>query len=181
MRCPFCGQGDTRVLESRAVEEDRAVRRRRECATCLRRFTTYERVEEQPLVVVKKDGRREAFDRQKVLMGLIKACEKRPVSTEMLEELAQDVERELRERGEREVESSAIGELVIARLQDLDPVAYVRFASVYRPFTELSHFQEELERLLREGRDRVPDGDRPREGERDDDKPPGGTEFGNYR
>lgn len=128
------------------------MRRRRECATCLRRFTTYERVEEAPLVVVKKDGRREAFDRQKILAGLLRACEKRPVSTESLQALADDVERELRERGEREVLSSAIGELVMDRLHRLDDVAYVRFASVYRQFTDIQHFQHELERLQRLGR-----------------------------
>jgi len=180
VRCPYCGLGDTRVLESRAVEEDRAVRRRRECSNCLRRFTTYERVEDQPLVVVKKDGRREAFDRRKVMIGLIKACEKRPVSTETLEGLVHDVERELRERGEREVHSTAIGELVMSRLRDLDPVAYVRFASVYRQFTDLSHFQDELERLLRERRDHAPEGDKPPDRDRDRARP-GGTGLADYR
>jgi transcriptional repressor NrdR len=140
------------VLESRSVDEDAVVRRRRECALCLRRFTTYERVDELPLVVVKRDGRREAFDRRKVLVGLIKACEKRPVSTRALESLAEEVERELRERGEPEVESTTIGELVMQRLSQLDPVAYVRFASVYRQFTDVQHFQSELERLLQESR-----------------------------
>lgn len=150
MRCPYCGQADTRVLESRAAEDDQVVRRRRECASCLRRFTTYERPEESPLVVVKKDGRREAFDRSKILRGLIRSCEKRPVATEALEQLAQDVERSLREDGEREVTSAAIGEMVMDRLRALDEVAYVRFASVYRQFRDVQHFQDELERLLRE-------------------------------
>ncbi len=126
------------------------MRRRRECASCLRRFTTYERVEEQPLVVVKKDGRREAFDRNKILRGLIKSCEKRPVSTEAIEALVLDVERAFREQGEREVPSAAIGEMVMDRLRDLDEVAYVRFASVYRQFADVLHFQHELERLLGE-------------------------------
>ena len=150
MRCPYCGQADTRVLESRAAEDDQVVRRRRECASCLRRFTTYERPEDSPLVVVKKDGRREAFDRSKILRGLIRSCEKRPVATETLEQLAQDVERSLREDGEREVTSAAIGEMVMDRLRTLDEVAYVRFASVYRQFRDVQHFQDELERLLRE-------------------------------
>jgi transcriptional repressor NrdR len=150
MRCPYCGQAETRVLESRAVEDDQVVRRRRECAVCVRRFTTYERVEEGPLVVVKKDGRREAFDAGKIRVGVLKACEKRPVSVEAVEGLVRDVERELRERGEREVPSSVIGELVMERLRELDEIAYVRFASVYRQFADLRHFQSELERLLRQ-------------------------------
>jgi transcriptional repressor NrdR len=152
VRCPICGRSDTRVLESRAVEDDRGVRRRRECGACLGRFTTYERVEEAPLMVVKKDGRREAFDRQKILGGLLRACEKRPVSAEALQSLAEDVEREIRERAEREVPSSVIGELVMDRLYRLDGVAYVRFASVYRQFTDVQHFQSELERLRRKAR-----------------------------
>jgi transcriptional repressor NrdR len=180
VRCPYCGHGDTRVLESRAFEEDRAVRRRRECATCLRRFTTYERVEDQPLVVVKRDGRREAFDRRKILVGLIKACEKRPVSTETLEGVVRSVERELRESGEKEIESTAIGEQVMARLRDLDPVAYVRFASVYRQFTDLSHFQDELEKLLHEGRNHTPSGDRPQGAETGAARP-GGTDRADLR
>lgn len=150
MRCPYCEQGDTRVLESRAAEEDTVVRRRRECAVCLRRFTTYERFEDQPLVVVKRDGRREAFDRRKILAGLLRACEKRPVNTEALEELAATVDRQVRELGEPEVSSTTIGEMVIEQLRRLDEVAYVRFASVYRQFKDASHFRSELERLLRE-------------------------------
>lgn len=140
------------MLESRSADDDTVVRRRRECELCLRRFTTYERVDELPLVVVKRDGRREAFDRRKVLVGLLKACEKRPVNTKDLEDLAASVERELRERGEPEVPSVLVGELVMQRLSQLDPVAYVRFASVYRQFTDLQHFQSELERLLAEPR-----------------------------
>lgn len=161
MRCPHCGEGDTRVLESRAAEDNTVVRRRRECALCLRRFTTYERVDEPPLVVVKRDGRREAFDRRKILIGLIKSCEKRPVSTEALEALADEVERELRETVDREVASTTIGELVMRHLHQLDEVAYVRFASVYRQFTDVQHFQSELERLLRaRSQDRADDSSR---------------------
>ena len=155
MRCPYCGQADTRVLESRTADDEQVIRRRRECGACLRRFTTYERIEEPPLMVVKKDGRREAFDRSKILRGLIRSCEKRPVPEESLEALTQDVERALRETGEREVTSSLIGEMVMDRLRSLDEVAYVRFASVYRQFRDAQHFQDELERLLRE-RDRQP-------------------------
>ena len=153
MRCPNCGQSDTRVLESRAAEAGAAVRRRRECAACQHRFTTYERGEEPALVVVKRDGRREAFDRRKILLGLTKSCEKRPISTTSLEALAQAVELQLRERGEREVGATAIGELVIERLRELDEVAYVRFASVYRQFKDVTHFINELERLLDRRRD----------------------------
>lgn len=148
MRCPFCGHGDTRVLDSRPTEEGAAIRRRRECAACGERFTTYEKVEMPPLVVVKKDGRREAFDRGKILRGLITACEKRPVSMSALEALASAVEREVRARFDGEVPSRAIGELVMERLAALDEVAYVRFASVYRQFTDTQQFREELDRLL---------------------------------
>ncbi|HHY92741.1 MAG TPA: transcriptional repressor NrdR [Firmicutes bacterium] len=148
MRCPFCGQPDTKVLDSRPAEDGSAIRRRRECEGCGRRFTTYERVEEQPLFVVKRDGRRERFDRQKILTGLVKACEKRPISLATLEELAQGVEREIRNTLLEEVPSTTIGDLVIERLRDLDEVAYVRFASVYRRFTDVERFREELESLL---------------------------------
>lgn len=149
MRCPYCGGRDTKVLESRAVDERSAVRRRRECEACSRRFTTYERWEEGPLIVIKKDGRREAFSRQKVLAGLLKACEKRAIPTEQLEDIAEAIERELRHRGETEVTSRRIGERVMDRLRELDEVAYVRFASVYREFRDLDSFMRELERLLR--------------------------------
>lgn len=136
------------MLDSRPTEEGSAIRRRRECLHCTRRFTTYEKVEEIPLVVVKKDGRRVAFDRGKILAGLIKACEKRPVPVEVLERAAAEVERELRNTLEREVSSAAIGEMVMERLRHIDQVGYVRFASVYRQFADVSRFREELDRLL---------------------------------
>lgn len=149
MKCPYCGGLDSKVLDSRAVDDRRAVRRRRECERCGRRFTTYERWEETPLVVIKKDGRREPFSRAKVLAGLLKACEKRPIPTTELEAMVEAVEREARNRGETEVTSQFIGELVMERLRELDDVAYVRFASVYREFRDLDSFMRELERLIR--------------------------------
>lgn len=148
MRCPRCGHGESKVLDSRPTEEGAAIRRRRECLSCGERFTTYEKVEQQPLVVVKKDGRRESFDRGKILRGLITACEKRPVSMQELEDLASQVEREVRSRYDGEVPSQGLGELVMESLRQVDPVAYVRFASVYRQFTDVSRFREELDRLL---------------------------------
>lgn len=148
MHCPFCGHPDTRVLDSRPTEEGAVIRRRRECEACGGRFTTYEKVEVPPLVVVKKDSRREAFDRGKILRGLITACEKRPVAMEQLETLVAGVERELRAQFEGEVPSRVVGELVMEGLRHLDEVAYVRFASVYRQFTDINRFREELDRLL---------------------------------
>lgn len=150
MKCPFCGQPDSKVLDSRASDEGSSIRRRRECTVCGQRFTTYERVEEIPLLVIKKDGRRETFDRQKILNGLLRACQKRPVSLEQLEELAAGVEKELRSRLEREVTSGEIGEMVMERLLTLDEVAYVRFASVYRQFKDIEKFEQELHKLLRQ-------------------------------
>ncbi|HHY16862.1 MAG TPA: transcriptional repressor NrdR [Firmicutes bacterium] len=150
MKCPFCGYLDSRVLESRTTEEMTAVRRRRECPDCGRRFTTYERVEEQPLVVVKKDGRREFFSRQKILSGMLKACEKRPTSLEVLEQASFKVERAVREKGMGEVTSKEIGELVMEKLKVIDDVAYVRFASVYREFRDVDGFRKEVERILAE-------------------------------
>jgi transcriptional repressor NrdR len=135
-------------LDSRPTDEASAIRRRRECASCEERFTTYEKVEKTPFVVVKKDGRRESFDREKVLRGILVACEKRPVALEDIERLVDEVERELRSSYEREIESSAIGKLVMERLRELDEVAYVRFASVYRQFKDLETFRQELDRLL---------------------------------
>ncbi|MBL9037932.1 MAG: transcriptional repressor NrdR [Archangium sp.] len=148
MRCPFCTTDDTRVLDSRESSEGAVIRRRRECESCKRRFTTYERVEELNPLVVKKDGRREAFDRDKLLAGLKKACEKRPVSVDQLERLISDVERRLQEQGEKEVQSSAIGEAVMERLPTLDEVAYVRFASVYRSFRDIAEFMDELKDIV---------------------------------
>ncbi|MBX5468128.1 MAG: transcriptional regulator NrdR [Firmicutes bacterium] len=159
MRCPFCGFPDTKVLDSRPAHDGREIRRRRECLACHRRFTSYERVEEAPLWVVKKDGRRETFDRQKILKGLLTACEKRPVSLEALEEVAEAVERAMRDQGRGEVTTREIGELVMDHLRRLDEVAYVRFASVYRQFTDLEGFRQELERLLQQsGRAAAPTG-----------------------
>ncbi|MEW6243321.1 MAG: transcriptional regulator NrdR [Bacillota bacterium] len=149
MRCPYCGRGDSKVLESRKTEEGAAIRRRRECEACGRRFTTYEKVEDTLLIVIKKDGRREAFDRHKILSGLIKACEKRPIPLEALEQLAGEVEAEIRNSCKGEVPSREIGERVISRLRALDEVAYVRFASVYRQFTDLDTFMAELQKLLK--------------------------------
>ncbi len=148
MRCPFCTADDTRVMDSRESGEGAVIRRRRSCEGCKRRFTTYERVEELNPLVVKKDGRREAFDREKLLQGLKKACEKRPVSMAQLEALVSDVERKLQELGEKEVPSVAIGEMVMQRLPALDEVAYVRFASVYRSFRDISEFMDELKEII---------------------------------
>lgn len=148
MKCPFCSEPDTRVVDSRLTDEGSAVRRRRECPRCGRRFTTYERVEEGPLLVVKKDGRREPFSRQKVLAGVMKACEKRPIPVAAMEELVDRVERAVRAQGEPEVSSRFIGELVMDELRRLDAVAYVRFASVYREFQDVTGFVAEIEQLL---------------------------------
>jgi len=148
MRCPFCSHQDSRVVDSRPTEEGSAIRRRRECIECGRRFTTYEKIEELPLMVIKKDGRREAFDRSKILTGLYKACEKRPVSATILEQIANEIEQHLRNRLCPEVESQSIGQMVMDRLRDVDEVAYVRFASVYRPFTDILQLRQELDRLL---------------------------------
>ena len=137
MRCPFCDNDDTKVIDSRPIEEGRAIRRRRECEKCGKRFTTYEKVEASIIMVVKKDGSREAFDRNKVLNGIVKACEKRPVSMDEIENVVNEIERGLNNMMEREVKSTFIGELVMEQLKSLDEVAYVRFASVYRQFTDV--------------------------------------------
>ena len=148
MKCPFCG-GESRVIESRPASDEEAVRRRRECLACGRRFTTMERVEVPPLLVVKKDGRRERFSRDKLLTGVLKACEKRPVPMEVIEKLADDIERDLRSSLDQEVPTSVIGERVMEALRRIDGVAYVRFASVYREFKDLNEFREQLEQLLK--------------------------------
>ncbi|HYF93612.1 MAG TPA: transcriptional regulator NrdR [Symbiobacteriaceae bacterium] len=147
MKCPYCGQ-ESKVIESRHTEDD-SIRRRRECIACGKRFNTYERLEVPALIVVKKDGRRETFDRNKVMGGVLKACEKRAVSLADIERLVEEVERDLRNSLEREIPSVAIGERVMERLRNLDGVAYVRFASVYREFKDLSEFREQLEQLLK--------------------------------
>jgi len=148
MKCPFCGSMDNRVVDSREAREGCEIRRRRECAGCGRRFTTYERVDELPATVVKRDGRRESFDREKLLNGLLKACEKRPVARRDLVQLVDAVEAELAAREVREMSSQEIGNLVIERLRRLDQVAYVRFASVYRRFEDVNQFMAELRQLL---------------------------------
>ncbi len=148
MRCPFCQAPDSRVLESRASDEQSIVRRRRECITCQRRFTTYERVELAPLMVVKKDKSREEFDRDKVRRGISRACEKRPITSDQIENLVDVLEQGLRTDFEREVPSMQVGERVMGLLKDLDPVAYVRFASVYREFHDLNSFTDEIMRFL---------------------------------
>jgi transcriptional repressor NrdR len=148
MRCPFCGFKEDKVVDSRATAEEAAVRRRRECLKCGRRFTTYEYVEEISLLVIKKDGRRESWDRKKVLAGIIRACEKRPVSVEKMEDVATQVERAIQKKSDREVLSSRIGELVMEKLKLIDDVAYVRFASVYRQFKDVGQFMVELKDIL---------------------------------
>ncbi|MDF2546882.1 transcriptional regulator NrdR [Anaerosolibacter sp.] len=150
MNCPFCEFFETKVVDSRPTEEGHAIRRRRECGKCRKRFTTYEKVEEIPLMVVKKDGTREAYNRNKVLNGIIRACEKRPVSMKHIEAIIDDVEREMHNTMEKEITSTYIGELVMNCLKDLDEVAYVRFASVYRQFKDINTFMEEVKKLLNE-------------------------------
>ncbi|MCL2816820.1 MAG: transcriptional regulator NrdR [Clostridiales bacterium] len=150
MRCAFCGYDDSRVLDSRPVDENRSIRRRRECLSCGKRFTTYERVEETPLVVIKKDNRRELFDRNKILNGLIKACDKRAVPLAVMEQLVSQIEKNLRNSLEQEVASQTIGEMVMLSLKNIDEVAYVRFASVYRKFEDISTFMSELRKLQKE-------------------------------
>jgi transcriptional repressor NrdR len=152
MKCPSCHHFGTRVLDSRPVDEGRAIRRRRECEECQYRFTTFEKVEEIPLIVVKKEGTREEFSREKVLRGMIKACEKRPVSLKKLEDAAHDIEKELRNLGTSEISSETIGEMVMDRLAEIDEVAYVRFASVYRQFKDINVFIEELKELIKKER-----------------------------
>jgi transcriptional repressor NrdR len=149
MRCPFCGHPEDRVVDSRAGGQGDVIRRRRECESCAKRFTTYERIEETLPTVVKKDGRREPFDRQKLVDGLRVACKKRPVSADQIESLADRVERRLSTHDQREAESETLGGWVMLELRDIDEVAYVRFASVYRCFRDLDEFQEEVERLMR--------------------------------
>ncbi len=148
MRCPYCDSPDTKVIDSRPTEEGHAIRRRRGCDKCNRRFTTYEKVEETIIMVVKKDGRREAFDRTKVLNGIIRACEKRPVSMAQMEEVTAEIEKTINNTMEKEVESFDIGELIMEHLKKLDEVAYVRFASVYRQFTDVNTFVKEIEKLI---------------------------------
>lgn len=148
MKCPFCAHKEDKVVDSRATAEESAIRRRRECLKCGKRFTTYEYIEEVSLLVIKKDGRREPFDRKKVLSGIIKACEKRPIGTEKMEDIEVQVERAIQKKSDREISSSKIGELVMEKLKALDDVAYVRFASVYRQFKDVGQFMVELKDIL---------------------------------
>ncbi|NLG32033.1 MAG: transcriptional repressor NrdR [Syntrophomonadaceae bacterium] len=145
MRCPYCQEFESRVVDSRSSEDGNSIRRRRECEKCKRRFTTYERIEERPFVVIKKGGTREPFSREKLLNGINRACEKRPVSPEIIENLVAEIERELRDKYDREVSSRDIGEKVMDKLQKVDEVAYIRFASVYRQFTDLNSFINTIE------------------------------------
>ncbi len=148
MRCPFCEHDDTKVIDSRHTEDGHAIRRRRECDSCGKRFTTYEKIEQMILMVIKKDGSREAFDRNKIMNGIIKACEKRPVPMAEIEKVVDEIERGLNNMMEKEIESTFIGELIMESLRKLDEVAYVRFASVYRQFTDVNTFVAEIEKLL---------------------------------
>ena len=150
MKCPYCGHPESKVIDSRPADENASIRRRRECLSCAKRFTTYETVESLPMVVIKKDGSRQSFDRQKVLRGMIRACEKRPVSLAELEHIADEIEQELQNSMEREIRTEDVGEKVMDRLRKVDQVAYVRFASVYRQFKDLDTFMAELNKLLAE-------------------------------
>jgi len=150
MKCPFCGYEEDRVIDSRPTDEGTAIRRRRECSKCLRRFTTYEKVESIPLMVIKKDKTRQPFNREKILNGLLRACEKRPVSINELEKLVEEIETQILNSLQREITSKDIGEMVMAKLKNLDEVAYVRFASVYRQFKDINTFMDELRKLLNE-------------------------------
>lgn len=150
MNCPFCGHEDDKVIDSRPTDEGNAIRRRRECGSCLRRYTTYEKVESIPLMIIKKDNTRQPFSRDKLLNGIMRACEKRPISINDMEKLVDDIELELQNTLQREVTSKQIGEMVMTRLKKLDDVAYVRFASVYRQFKDINTFLDELNTLLKE-------------------------------
>ena len=148
MKCPYCGEIDNKVIDSRMSKDGNVIRRRRECLACTRRFTTYEHIEEIPITIIKKDGRREVFNREKVRQGMKRACEKRPVSINVIEGFLENLERDLRETGEKEIPSNEIGEKIMAGLHEIDDVAYVRFASVYRDFKDVNDFVDELKTLL---------------------------------
>jgi transcriptional repressor NrdR len=150
MRCPYCSHLESKVIDSRESKKGLSIRRRRECLACERRFTTYEKIEEIPYMIVKKDGTRQLFDRQKLLRGMLKACEKRPIPVGRLEEIVEELESRLQERADKEMKASEVGQLVMDRLRDLDKVAYVRFASVYREFRDVIEFKHELDGLLKE-------------------------------
>jgi transcriptional repressor NrdR len=148
MKCPFCGETNNKVIDSRLSKDGNVIRRRRECIDCSRRFTTYEHIEEIPIMIVKKDGRREVFNKDKVRTGMQRACEKRKISMNVIEQFIDNLERDLRETGEKEIPSSEIGHLIMKKLHELDDVAYVRFASVYREFKDVNDFVSELKSLL---------------------------------
>ena len=148
MKCPYCGEVDNKVIDSRLSKDGNVIRRRRECIICSRRFTTYEHIEEIPIMIIKKDGRREIFSREKVRSGMKRACEKRNISMNIIEEFIDELERDLRETGEKEIPAAEVGEKIMSRLHELDDVAYVRFASVYREFKDVNDFVDELKSLL---------------------------------
>ncbi|AAK79664.1 transcriptional repressor NrdR [Clostridium acetobutylicum] len=148
MKCPFCGYSESKVVDSRSTEDNMAIRRRRECLECSKRYTTYEKVEDIPILVIKKDSSREFFDKSKVINGLIKSCEKRPVSRQQIEDIASDVEKSISNQMVTEVKSDAIGEMVMEKLKEIDEIAYVRFASVYRQFKDINTFMEEILNLV---------------------------------
>ena len=150
MKCPYCSFVEDKVIDSRPTDEGSAIRRRRECSSCLKRFTTYEKVESLPLMVIKKDKTRQSFDREKLLNGLLRACEKRPVSINDLEKLVEEIESQIYNSLQREITTADIGEMVMQRLKNMDEVAYVRFASVYRQFRDINTFMDELRKLLKE-------------------------------
>lgn len=150
MKCPYCGYSESKVVDSRPTDEEAAIRRRRECEKCGKRFTTYEKIEEMPLIIVKKDGSREVYQRSKMMNGLLRACEKRPISISQIERMADDIEKELYNSMDKEIDSKKIGEMVMSRLKKIDDVAYVRFASVYRQFKDINTFLEELNKLINE-------------------------------
>ncbi|MBW2997572.1 transcriptional regulator NrdR [Candidatus Woesearchaeota archaeon] len=149
MKCPFCGSLESKVVDKRETEEDIATRRRRECLSCNKRYTTYERLETLPLTIVKKDGTRERFDRAKIVTGLLKACEKRPVQREAINKVTDEIEAELKSADATEIESKKIGQLVVKKLKKLDKIAYIRFASVYKEFKDIEEFDKELHKLLK--------------------------------
>ncbi len=149
MHCIKCGCEESKVVDSRAIEEGNAIRRRRECLNCKNRFTTYEKIEYTPIIVIKKNGERQTFNRDKIINGMLRACEKRPVSAKQIEQATEEIEMELNNSMEKEIETSKIGELVIQKLRKIDEIAYVRFASVYRQFKDINEFKEELNKLLK--------------------------------
>jgi transcriptional repressor NrdR len=149
MKCPYCGYDDSKVIDSRPTDDNESIRRRRECVKCGRRFTTYEQIESFPILVIKKDGKREPFDRNKLLNGIVKACQKRPVSANAIEKVVTEIEQSIRNSLEREISTQTLGEMVMEKLKNIDEVAYVRFASVYRQFKDVNSFYDELKKLVK--------------------------------